>query len=320
MALSGEWDGTLTGATLSKARARYEAVTFDGALAIRTEAMRLKFSGTLAAEKAEIGGLLAILSPRRLADGSWSREHFNRLALACCDLDLRLSGRNLTAGPLAVERGALSLSLRAGRLEINVGEAVFGGGGAKGRIALQPTQLGFDVKAQGQIERADAAVFLGRGFGLTRLTGLGSLQFSFEANGASTAELAETISGRIAGAIEPGQIIGIDLDRLLLRLERRSALVALDAPPGLTNFHAAQFTAVLQRGRIEDIDVAVRSPTLDVTLKGQGDIPRRLMRFNGVLASQPGRNGETTSLPFTVNGLWDSPNVTPLIDKLQRRS
>ncbi len=320
LALQGEWDGTLRDATLPRALVSYGNAALDGALAFRLDEGRPRLTGSFAMEKADIGGLLAIFAPRRQADFSWSHESLDRAALACCDLDLRLSGRALTAGPVPIERAAVSVLLRNSRLEINIAEAVLGGGASKGRLTVVPVQIGLDIKAQGQIERTDAAIFLGRGFGLNRLTGLGSLQFNIEANGASTAEIAETLSGRVAGSISGGQLIGIDLDRMLLRLERRSALAALDTPAGLTSFQTATVTAAIQRGLIENIDISVTSPTLAVAMTGSGDVLRRVLRLNGTLATHEGRDGKRTALPFSIHGLWDAPQVTPLIEKLQRRS
>src|ERR1043165_3502486 len=138
-----------------------------------------------------------ISTVRLLASGArdWNRQLFDLNSLSATDLDMRLSAAGGTVGATKLGRTAFGANLRGGALALSVGEAQMYGGIAKGSFGIARSDTVADVKAQLQFTDVDLQACASELFGVTKLSGRGSLNVSLVASGASPFGLAQSLDG-----------------------------------------------------------------------------------------------------------------------------
>jgi AsmA protein len=306
--------------SLSPARITLNGDVLDGIVSARHDGARPSVTATLAANQLDLTDQLALLAPRLAQDRSWSQERFDITAFDFADLDLRISAQRLMVATVALERTAMSVMLRNRRFEISIAEAMIGGGPAKGRLVINPGPNGIEMKANFTAENMNSDAISGRSFGAKRVSGMSTASLMLESSGHSPASMARNAEGRAMLSLKNGELLGIDLERYLLRIERRSLLGALDVPGGKTSFDLLTLNARISAGNVVLTEGTLRSPAVAGEMHGRSDAPGRLLDFTGTIstAEQPGR--QQTVLPFTVRGTWDSPRVNANVDEVKRRS
>jgi AsmA protein len=316
--IGGDLAATWQQLALSNAQLSLNGDRYDGVIGLRLNGRRPSISATLNTDKADLTGQFKFLAPRRDAGGGWSSERYNVKALHAAHVDLRLSARRLVLSGLALDNAAISLLLDDRRFEISLAEAALAGGMAKGRLVITPNPAGVELRGQATISAADIGAILNKNFAINRLNGQLSMTVGLESSGDSTAALIDNLAGSAKASIANGKLIGVDLDRFMLRLERRSLFSALDVPAGETQFDEMVLDASVKAGNLEIGTCSFTSPTLKVSLNGLTEAPTRRLDFSGAIASNE-RNGRApAALPFTIRGSWAAPKISPQLSEFRR--
>jgi len=304
--------------SLSNAQISLNGDRYDGVVGLRFDGKRPNISATLNTESADLTSQFQFLAPRRDADGAWSNERYNVKALNAAHVDLRLSARRLVLSRLALDNAAISLLLDERRFEVSLAEAALAGGVAKARLTITPNARSVELRGQATVTGADIGAILSKNFDIHRLNGQISTTISVESSGDSTAALIDNLGGSTRISIANGKLIGIDLDRFMLRLERRSLFSALDVPAGETPFDEMVLDAAINAGRLEIKACSFVSPTLKVSLSGRTEAPTRRLDFNGAIASNEQNGRAPAALPFTIRGSWAAPKFSPQLSEFRR--
>ncbi|HSI40850.1 MAG TPA: AsmA family protein [Xanthobacteraceae bacterium] len=315
-----------TNAVLSEARIDLDGSRSEGGLAVKMDHGRPVLQGSFASGDLDLSpyGRLVISEPD---GGAWSRRAFDIGWLGALDADLRFSAARVRAGTTAIDGVAASAVLKGGRLALALGEAEAWGGTfrASANLAPSPQRPGAEVRVELGGNEVNLALALGDLLRMQRLEGTGSFQVALSGTGVSVADIIDHLGGTIAMDAADGSLIGVDVVRLLGRLERRPLSGGGDVR-GRTAFATMDAKASIDRG-IASIDrFAVESPALRIAITGQASVPERGLDLKGTasLVKPPAAVGAVPvvafDLPFVVQGPWSSPFVLPDPRALIQRS
>ncbi|MBN8921356.1 MAG: AsmA family protein, partial [Rhizobiales bacterium] len=197
---------------------------------------RPQLQGTLAAEEIDISpyvSAMQVLSSER----EWSRLPIRLDGLKGMELDVRLSaGRVMLAGT-RIGRTALSANLRGGRFVLTIGESQAFDGVVKGTIGIAgAADDAADLKANLQFTGVDLEKCLFVVLGVRKVEGRGDIALALDATGSDVFELARTLNGTGSLVAKQGALVGVNVEQVLRRLERRPLSGGGDFRSGRTPF------------------------------------------------------------------------------------
>lgn len=312
-------------AAVSDARIELDGNRGEGGFTVRDELSRIVVQGSFASGTLDLSpyGRLAISGP----DGrEWSRTPIDLGMLKTVDLDLRLSVGEVRAGDSSIDRVAASAFLKGGRLALTVGEAEAWNGTFRASANIAPAANGAtDIRVELAGTDVDLEASLGDLFQLERLQGTGTFRVALGGSGESISEIAGNLSGTLALNAAPGAILGIDVARVLGRLESRPLSGGGSLRGGRTPFETLDGKATVAEGVAHIEELTVESPEVRITLGGDISIGRRDLDLKGTASLMPASvAGAVASpgfeLPFVAQGPWESPFLLPDPQALIRRS
>jgi AsmA protein len=319
LAIDGQGDLSLRGGSIPEATLKIGDNTLDGALMLRIENGRPSLSGTVAADTLDLDRFLEPLTPARSPGGGWSGEQFESFP-ASGDLDIRLSATTANLGGLAFDNVAGGVMMKSGRLEISIGRAALAKGTLKGRLVVTPSQSkGFDAKLLGSFDQIDAGSILPQAIGVYRIGGTAQGQIAFDASGGSFAELAASMSGKVAFGLRQGEVSGLDLADVARRVQQRPLSTALDWRGGRTYFDQMNVSMAVTDGIGQLVEGTMTAATLRGSFTGEVNFTERQLNLRGMVTA-PTTAVPAKGFPLEITGGWDSPQVVPDIHALIERS
>jgi AsmA protein len=272
-----------------------------------------RLSATLDAGDLDITPHATLLLPWRDGGGAWSDSRFQLPFGDLPEMDLRLSVGTLTLAGHALRRAGITVTARGGRAELAVGDARYHDGAARGRLVLQHAPAaGLDMRLQASLDEADAEGLSKALLGQRALSGTAALTLQLEGRGGSVAELMHQLDGRGTLLVREGELLGVDLERWLRRIERQQGPV--QAPPGASGRTAftelgGQFS--VRRGVAELVDASMVGRNLRVPLGGRADIADRALDMTARPQRPADAPGPTVQVPLRITGPWDRLMVAP---------
>jgi AsmA protein len=294
----------------------------EGVLTYATDG-RQTVQGTLAANELDLSPYISTFRLLTSNEREWNRVPIVLDGLTGLDLDLRLSAAKITLSRAKLGRTAVAANLRAGKLTVTIGEAQAFGGILKGAFSLAGSDSGADFKSQLQFTDVDLENCLGELFNFRKLEGRGNMSVMLDANGASMFGLTRTMNGTANVIGRQGAMVGLNIEQLLRRLERRPLSGAGDFRSGRTPFEKLTIDIKIAQGTATVEDVKLEGSKVRLGLAGSASIPNREFDLRGVAAlASTGANEAppTFELPFIVQGPWDDPIMLPDTQSLLARS
>lgn len=271
------------GAVLNEARIDLDGNSSVGAFNLRVDGSHAMLQGSLASESLDLSpyGEMTLSGSR---GGSWNREAIDLNRTQRLDVDLRLSAGQVRIGEAALQRMAASATLKGGKLSFTIGEAEAWGGLFRASAQISPLESGAGANVRVDLSADDVALAkaLGELFRLPRLEGTGSFRLSATGSGTSVMEIVQKLNGAFTLSGEDGALVGIDVGRILARLEKRPLSGGGDLRGGRTPFDSIVVDASIEDGvaRLDRIDLA--SDKLRVALAGESSIALRALDFTGI--------------------------------------
>lgn len=283
---------------------------------------RPTLQGTLAADALDLSPYVSTLRLLKQEDREWSGGTIGLDSLTGFDFDLRLSAARIALSSAKLGRSAITASLRSGHMTLAIGESQAFGGMLKGSMSLARTEVGLDLKAQAQFTNVDLESCLSELFGVRRIDGKGNLAFAVEGSGASILALTRTLDGQSHLTARQGAVIGLNLEQLLRRLERRPLSGGGDFRSGRTPFERLTVALKIVQGIATIEDARLEGPAVRLTLGGSASIPTRDLDLKGTASLVTASPSEQAGfeLPFVVQGRWDDPILLPDAQILIQRS
>jgi AsmA protein len=294
----------------------------EGVLTYATDG-RQTVQGTLAANELDLSPYVSTFRLLTTNEREWNRVPIVLDGLTGLDLDLRLSAAKITLARAKLGRTAIAANLRAGKLTVTIGEAQAFGGILKGAFSLAGSDSGADFKSQLQFTDVDLENCLAELFNFRKLEGRGNMSVVLDANGASMFGLTRTMNGTANVIGRQGALIGLNIEQLLRRLERRPLSGAGDFRTGRTPFEKLTVDIKITQGTAAVEDVKLEGSKVRLGLNGSASIPNREFDLRGVAALASTGSNEAPpafELPFIVQGPWDDPIMLPDTQSLLARS
>jgi len=307
--------------SLSSVNVELDGNSAEGVLTFAADG-RQTLQGTLAADTLDLTPYVSTVRLLTANERAWNNGRITLDGLAGLDLDLRLSAGNVVVSTAKLGRTAIAANLRGSHLVITVGEAQAYGGVIKGSLALANMSERVDVKSQLQFTDVDLETCLGQLFGLRRLEGKGNIALAVEGGGDSVLAVTHTLSGTASLVGTNGALVGLNVEQLLRRLERRPLSGGGEFRSGQTPYDKITVALKVTQGTVSVEDVKVEGASVTLALAGSASIPARELDLKGTatLVAPPRPGATPFELPFIVQGSWDDPIVLPDAEALIRRS
>jgi AsmA protein len=307
---------------LSSVNVELDGNVAEGVLTFATDG-RQTLQGTLAADELNLTPYISTIRLLTSNERDWNRVPIALDGLTGFDLDLRLSAAHITAANAKFGRTAIATNLRGGKLSVTIGESQAFGGILKGALALARSDLGADFKSQLHFTDVDLENCLGELFHFRRLEGRGDMEVTLDAAGISVLAMTRTMNGTAKLVGRQGALMGVNVEQLLRRLERRPLSGTGDFRNGRTPFEKLTVNIKVAQGTATVEDVRLEGSKVRLGLAGSASIPARDFDLRGVAALSSTNSGETPpafELPFVVQGPWDDPIMLPDTQSLILRS
>ncbi len=319
LALSGTTRVAWPAIQIRDAKIRMGKDRLDGSLAASFENDIPRFSATLGADSLNPLPLLEKISSAltpQIETANWMQQPLPTEWLRSGQIDLRLSIDKLLLGSLALEKTAVSLHQNHGRFEVILSESRFGKGSLKGRGLILNSGQNVEARASVNFDQIDIGI-LQDGSNISRLQGVASGVFSAESSGVTGADMLQMAQGRGNLSMRNGEIIGIDIERILTRLARETpGTVSLG---GRSRFQSLSASMRMDASVMTLVESELRMPGLRVPLEGNIDLNRQTFDLQAQLqpAINLSRFGEVT---IKIDGPWSKPVMTPQFTPRQNRS
>ena len=307
--------------SLSSVNAELDGNSVEGVLTFAADG-RQTLQGTLAADTLDLTPYISTVRLLTANERAWNNGRITLDGLAGIDLDLRLSAANVVVSNAKLGRTAIAANLRNSHLVVTVGEAQAYGGVIKGSLALASFEKGVDVKSQLQFTDVDLESCLGQLFGLRRLEGKGNISLAVEGAGDSVLAVTHTLNGTAGLVGTDGALVGLNVEQLLRRLERRPLSGGGEFRSGRTPYDKITVALKIAEGTVTVENVSIDGTAVKLALAGSASIPARELDLKGTasLVAAPKPGTAPFELPFIVQGSWDDPIMLPDPEALIRRS
>ncbi|MFV0280362.1 MAG: AsmA family protein [Rhodoblastus sp.] len=312
------------GLNLAGVRLKLDNSAYEGALSWRWNEERAQLSGTLATDLLDMRDLVRNLPPLVGRDGHFSREQIGWRDQIALDIDLRVSAERAIYDRLQARDIAGALLLRAGRLEASLAEASLYKGALKARLVMAPADTGVvEMKSVIEARGVDIGALGWDRFGATQLAGAANVNLTVEGAGASADQIARSLKGKADIDFGKGEIVGLDVARVLRRIEKRPLASGLDLNNGRTPFTSARMSADISGGVAHVTDALVQGEGFAMTLTGSSQIPDRQIALHAIVATTASKGespSDATSFAFDIQGQWDNATLAPDPQSFIRRS
>jgi AsmA protein len=292
----------------------------EGVLAFAVDGRRT-LQGTLAADSLDLrpytSAIHFVSSSNR---HEWSDSEIALDSMSNFDVDLRLSAASVLLSSAKLGRTAIAANLRGGNLSMTIGESQAFGGTIKGTITLANFLRGIDVKSELNFADVDLEVCLNQLFDIKRLEGKGNLTLAVEGSGESILAVTRTLTGSAALSGKSGALVGLNVEQLMRRLERRPLSAGAELHTGRTPYKEIAIALKIDHGKATVQDVKIEGPAVRLALGGSASIPSRKLDLTGTATLLTAAAKDGFELPFVVQGSWDDPVVLPDAQILIHRS
>ena len=313
---------TITGGVVSLANVNVEldGNSAEGVLTLSTGDRRM-VQGTLAAEALDltpyVSGVRLMTNNER---GGWDQLPITLDGLADLNLDLRLSAASIKIAKAQLGRTAVAATMRGGKLDLAIGESQAFGGVVKGAIGLAIANNGVEATSHVQFLDVDLESSLNQMFGIQKLAGRGNITLNVDGAGGSVLAVTNTLSGTASLNAHAGALLGVDVEQLLRRLERRPLSGSGDFRSGRTPYDLLVLNLTIDRGVVSVDDMHIDGPAVRLAVGGQASVPLRDLDLKGTATLISSASSNQFDLPFVVQGRWDDPIMLPDAQSLIRRS
>ena len=304
--------------SLSNVDVELDGNAAEGVITLSTDHRTVQ--GTLAADVLDVTPYVSGIRLMAANERSWDQLPITLDGFADLDLDLRLSAASVKIGRAQLGRTAVAANMRDGKLDITIGEAQAFDGIAKGSLGIASIKDGVAVTSRLQFADVDLEKCLAQLFGIRRLEGRGNLAMNIEGSGSSVLAVTSTLSGTASLTAHDGALVGINVEQLLRRLERRPLSGNGDFRTGRTPFDQFSLNLKVAQGQIAVDDMHLTGPAVRVAVGGQVSVPTRDLDLKGVATLVSSEPANEFDLPFVVQGQWDDPIMLPDAQILIRRS
>jgi AsmA protein len=311
--LSANADITGKEAKFSDLRLEADGNAFAGTAALQRTTDRIGLRATLASAFVSLAPFLAETPSLVAPDGQWSRERFEPPDLTGADVDVRISAGRARLGQLAIDHGALALTIHDGQLDLTLEEAQAYRGRLRAQGAFRPTaDGGVAARVSAQVSDVDAGTFLRDAFDRRALGGTLNATLALESAGASMDQSIRALNGRATLDLTGGEIAGVDFDRALRDLASRPLASARNIGSGVSAVAQAHAKLAINHGAGVLEEGTARGDGFGLALSGAVNFIDMSLAIRAEAQSTAGGGSAEAppTIAFALEGDWDAPTWT----------
>ena len=203
------------------------------------------------------------------ASSDWSDEPIDVSGLKAFDADVSLRVGQIIAQKIKIGSTALALTVKDGRLGLDLKEMALYGGNGTAHLALDATRRVPALRHRFDLSGIKAGPFLNDAMGLDRLDGTGHLKLSIAAAGRSQRQMISALNGSGNIKFLNGAIRGINLAAMVRNI-KSAFLDPKSRESQKTDFSELTGTFKIVSGVMHNNDLRLKSPLL--RLEGQGRV------------------------------------------------
>ena len=308
--------GTLS---LTETRINIDGNKIDGGFLVSMTGEKPKVQGTAAADELNLRHYDRVQFTVNNGQ-EWNPAPLNLNLLDRFDLDLRFSAGQVSTGSATFTTVAGSAVLSEGKLVLAIGQTNGWGGMLRGTATLSPrwsgtfrNQRGISVQIEAECTNIKMEQALGDLADLTSFEGIGSLNFILRGEGRTIAAIAQDLSGSVELSSNSGFLRGVDVARVLRRIERRPLSGSSDPQGGRTAFQMLEARATISEGVAMLNNLEMDGPQAHLSITGSIGIKNRAMDLHGQaalrLSAEVSAKEKEIRLPFMIEGTWTSPRI-----------
>jgi AsmA protein len=312
---------TIGGGVISLANVNVEldGNTAEGVLTLSAGDHRM-VQGTLAADALDLTPYVTGMRLLATNDSNWDQLPIALDGLADLNLDLRLSAASIKIANAQLGRTAVAANMRDGKLDFTIGESQAFGGVVKGAMGIAIANGGAEAMTHVQFVDVDLESCLRQVFGIQKVAGRGNLMLNIDGSGDSVLAMANTLNGTASLTAHNGALVGLNVEQLLRRLERRPLSGNGDFRSGRTPFDQLVLNLAIDHGVVAVQDMHIDGPAVRLEVGGQASVPMRDLDLKGTATLISSATTTEFELPFVVQGRWDDPIMLPDPQSLIRHS
>ena len=304
---------------LANVNVELDGNTAEGVLTLSGGDRRM-VAGTLAADALDLTPYVSGVRLMSATDRNWDPLPIALDGLSDLNLDLRLSAASIKIAAAQLGRTAVAANMNDGKLSITIGESQAYGGVVKGSVGLASARGGVEATSHVQFTDVDLDSCLGQVFGVHKLAGRGNLAFDVDGSGNSVLAVTNTLNGTANLNAHSGALVGINVEQLLRRLERRPLSGNGDFRSGSTPFDQLVLNLKIDQGVVSVDEMHIDGPSVRLAVAGQASVPTRDLDLKGTATLISNATANEFELPFVVQGRWDDPIMLPDAQSLIRHS
>lgn len=245
------------------------------------------------------------------ADSGWSSEKIDVSGLKAANVNMDFTFDSLSSGKfdIGVTRG--SLEIHQGKATVNIFETQLYEGSGAGILYINPDSVGANLGATD----VDIDKLLSALSGDSRLSGKGNVKLDIWGSGNSQRQWVETLGGKGNFALRNGAFKGVNIGKFL-RDAKQGFLFKSESES--TDFTELTGSFTIDKGVIDNKDLAMKSPALRLKGEGSANVPAKTLnyRLEPTLAeTSKGQGGKDQvaglTIPLVITGPWSKPSVTP---------
>jgi len=303
LALTAQLSGDSNRMKLETPSLAVDASSGRGVLEVSFEDERPSIIGTLAFDALNLRGLAQALGP--LETGS-PRTNGNHSFISGLDFDLRFSAASATFGSIPLSKVAAVAKTKGELSTFDISDAMGLGGnfqvGVRADKSGDPDQL--ELRLNGtEIELGQLAQPFGRRNLIPQ--GKANLSVFLKGQGSTIENLLSTANGEVSATFGPGQLPGIDLQKLIDQSGKSTFIPLYTDADGSIALDAAEIKATVKNGLAEISTAKASAGQYDLRLHGLVPVAGRALALSAVLSEEG-----SDELHFFVGGSWDAPFVT----------
>ncbi len=248
----------------------------------------------------------------------WSSQPLHLVGLNYVDADVQFSGAELNVGSFRFAPVALHTTLTNGLLNAVLSRSGMYGGQVEGTATVDVSG-GAPVHAfRVDLRDARALQLLSDVAGFEALDGRLQAKLDVRASGESERALMSSLSGTADARIQNGQILGINIPKMIRTLTAKTLTGWQESRTESTDLSDLSASFRIEDGRAATSNLRLLGPLVRVNGSGTIDLAAKTLQFKldpKLVASLQGQGGAPDPLgfgvPVNVEGSWSDPRIYP---------
>jgi AsmA protein len=252
------------------------------------------------------------------ASQPWSTQQVRLAGLNYVDADVQFSAAEFRVGTLRFAPIAAEITLADGLLRAALSRSGLYGGQVEGTASVDVSGGAPMHAFRIDLTDARALQLLSDVAGFEALDGRLQAKFDVRASGESEREVMSSLSGSVDARIQDGQILGINVPKMIRTLTAKTLTGWQESRTESTDLSDLSASFRLEDGRATTSNLRLLGPLVRVNGSGTIDLAAKTLQFKldpKLVASLEGQGGAADPLgfgvPVNVEGSWSDPRIYP---------